>query len=63
VIHLARQLAHLLGEAGEVGERVEVPFPELADPGVDPALHGIHRSGSLPGDVGGGRLLAERERT
>ena len=38
VVDLAGQLAHLLGQPGEVGERMEVALLELADPGIDAAL-------------------------
>jgi hypothetical protein len=38
MIHLARQLAHLFGESGDIGEWVEVSFLELGDPCVHPPL-------------------------
>src|SRR5262245_5648493 len=38
MVHLAGQLAHLLAQPGHVGERVEIAFLELGDPGIDPAL-------------------------
>ena len=38
VVDLARELADLLGEPRQVGERVEVALLVLADPGVHPAL-------------------------
>jgi len=40
VIDLARQFAHLFGQPGQVGERIEITFLELADPGVDTVLTG-----------------------
>jgi hypothetical protein len=42
VVHLARELAHLLGQPREVGQRIEVARLELRDPGVDPLLHVLH---------------------
>jgi hypothetical protein len=38
VVDLPRQLAHLFGQAGHVGQRMEVALLELADPGVNPLL-------------------------
>jgi hypothetical protein len=38
VVHLARELADLLDEAGEVGERGPVALLESGDPGVDSFL-------------------------
>ncbi len=38
MVDLPRQLAHFLGQPGEIGERIEVALLELGDPGVYPAL-------------------------
>jgi hypothetical protein len=38
MVHFSRQLANLFGEAGHVGQRVEIPFLKLADPQVYAAL-------------------------
>jgi hypothetical protein len=42
VVQLARQLPHLLGEARQVGQRIEIAGLELGDPRVHPALHLLH---------------------
>ena len=38
MVHLPRQLANLFGKPGHIGQRVEIPFLELADPQVYAAL-------------------------
>jgi hypothetical protein len=51
VVHLPSQLAHFLGEAGHVRQRVEVSLLELAYPGIDSGL-----------EVGKGRESGVRSR-
>src|SRR5690606_11159922 len=47
VVHLARQLAHFLDQAGQVRERWPVAFLEPGDPGIHPLLRlaELHQEG------------------